>query len=123
LSLKTKLNGLLVVWPQNHWYSLSVLWPQNQWGGFLQFCLKIGGNGFSRFSLKTDGGFLGLASKPRSKVSSGLTSKPMVARVFCFGHQNRQLRFGDLCLKITAMVYWFRPKNQADFSLSVAPQN
>jgi hypothetical protein len=27
LSLKTKVNGLLVVWPQNHWYGLLVVWP------------------------------------------------------------------------------------------------
>jgi hypothetical protein len=37
--------------------------------------------------------------------------------------QNRQLWFGDLGLKITATVSWFVPQNQADFSLSVAPQN
>jgi hypothetical protein len=41
LSLKTKVNGLSVVWHQNHW------------DGFLQFGLKIGGDGFS-----------GLTSKP-----------------------------------------------------------
>jgi hypothetical protein len=40
-----------------------------------------------------------------------------------FGPQNRQLWFGDLGLKITAMVSWFWRQNQADFSLSVAPQN
>jgi hypothetical protein len=40
-----------------------------------------------------------------------------------FGPQNRQLLFGDLDLKITAMVSWFGPQNHADFSLSVAPQN
>jgi hypothetical protein len=34
LSLKTKVNGLLVVWPQNHR------------DGFLRFGLKIGGDGF-----------------------------------------------------------------------------
>jgi hypothetical protein len=39
------------------------------------------------------------------------------------GPQNRQLWFGDLRLKITATVSWFRPQNQADFGLSVAPQN
>jgi hypothetical protein len=31
--------------------------------------------------------------------------------------------FGDLGLKITAMVSWFGPQNQAGFGLSVAPQN
>jgi hypothetical protein len=43
--------------------------------------------------------------------------------VFRFGSQNRQLRFGELSLKITAMVSWFVSQNQADFSLSVASQN
>jgi hypothetical protein len=42
LSLKTKVNGLSVVWPQNHW------------DGFSRFGLKIGGGGFSDFGLKTD---------------------------------------------------------------------
>jgi hypothetical protein len=39
------------------------------------------------------------------------------------GPQNRQLWFGDLVLKITAMVSWFVPQNQADFGLSITPQN
>jgi hypothetical protein len=92
LSLKTKLDDLLVVWPQNHWDSLSVVWLQNHCDGFLQFGLKTGCDGFSRFGFKTCGdGFPGLASKPRVIVSQ-------------FGHQNRQLRFGDLGLKITATV-------------------
>jgi hypothetical protein len=47
LSLKTKVDGLSVVWPQNHW------------DGFLRIGLKTGGDGFSRFGLKTGGGFLG----------------------------------------------------------------
>jgi hypothetical protein len=37
--------------------------------------------------------------------------------------QNRQLWFGDLGFKITAMVSWFGPQNQVGFDLSVAPQN
>jgi hypothetical protein len=42
-------------------------------------------------------------------------------RVSWFGPQKRQLRFGDLGLKITATVSWFGPQNQAGFGLSVAP--
>jgi hypothetical protein len=37
--------------------------------------------------------------------------------------QNRQLRFGDLDLKITVTVSWFGPQNQADFGLLVVLQN
>jgi hypothetical protein len=40
-----------------------------------------------------------------------------------FMPQNRQLRFGDLSLKITAAVSWFVPQNQAGDGLSVVPQN
>jgi hypothetical protein len=40
---KTKVNGLSVIWPQNHW------------DGFHQFGLKTGGDGFLRFGLKTGG--------------------------------------------------------------------
>jgi hypothetical protein len=35
LSLKTKIDGLLMVWPQNHWDDFSSVWPQNQWRQFL----------------------------------------------------------------------------------------
>jgi hypothetical protein len=109
LSLKIKVDDLSVVWPQNHWDGLSVVWPQNYWDGFLH-SLKIGGDGFL------------LASKPMVTVSPGLASK-LVARVFRFGHQNWQLRFSDLILKITATISWFVPQNQASYGLSVAPQN
>jgi hypothetical protein len=51
---------------------------------------------------------------------SGLGSKPL-GRVSRFGIQNRQLRFGDLCLKITAIVSWFGSQNQVCYGLSVAP--
>jgi hypothetical protein len=54
LSLKTKVDGLPVVWPQNHWDSLSVVWPQNHYDSFSWFGLKIGGGGFVGLSLKTD---------------------------------------------------------------------
>jgi hypothetical protein len=43
LSLKTKVNGLSMVWQQNHW------------DGFLLFGIKTVGDSFSRFGLKTDG--------------------------------------------------------------------
>jgi hypothetical protein len=43
LSLKTMVDGL------------SMIWPQNQRDGFLRFGLKTGGDGFLRFCLKTSG--------------------------------------------------------------------
>jgi hypothetical protein len=67
-------------------------------------------------------GFLIEAQNQGRKFVSGLASKPL-GRVSRFGPQNRYLRFGDLCLKITTTISWFGPKNQVDFSLSVVPQN
>jgi hypothetical protein len=66
--------------------------------------------------------FSGLASKSVVTVFTGLASKPVVM-VFSGLASNRKLRFGDLGLKITVMVSWFGPQNQAGFGLSVAPQN
>jgi hypothetical protein len=75
-----------------------------------------------------------LASKPVATVSPGLASKPVV--VFLVEPQNQggggfpslglktdSSGFCDLGLKITVTVSWFGPQNQADFGLSVAPQN
>jgi hypothetical protein len=76
LSLKTKVNGLSVVWPQNHC------------DGFLRFGLKTGGEGFLRFDLKTGGdSFSGLASKPVATIS-WLSLKTKVVAVSRFGPQN-----------------------------------
>jgi hypothetical protein len=55
-------------------------------------------------------------------VSPGLALKP-VGSGFLFRPQNQQLCFSDLCFKITVMVSWFMPQNQANFDLSVVPQN
>jgi hypothetical protein len=67
------------------------------------------------FGLKPIGTvFSGLASKPVAIVSPSLALK-LVAQVFRFRPQNRQLRFGDLVLKITATVSWFGLQNQAGF--------
>jgi hypothetical protein len=76
-----------------------VVWPQTQSDDFLRFGLKL-----------------------VATVFSVLVLKP-VARVFQFGSQNRQIQFGDLCIKIIMTVSWFGIQNQADFSFSVTPQN
>jgi hypothetical protein len=84
----------------------------------------------------------GLASKPAATVFSSLASKLVVivspdlasklaigflvdpqnrgGGFFWFRPQTRQLRFGDLGLKITATVSQFGPQNQVGFGLSVA---
>jgi hypothetical protein len=59
LSLKTKVDGLSVVWPQSHldgflWFGLRI-----GVDGFLRFGLKTSGDGFFWFHLKTGSGFLG----------------------------------------------------------------
>jgi hypothetical protein len=55
LSLKIKVDGLSVVWPQNHW------------DGFVWFGLKTSGNSLSRFGLKIGGfRFSGLGLKTGS---------------------------------------------------------
>jgi hypothetical protein len=47
LSLKTKVDSLSMILPQNHWDSLSVVWPQNHCDDFSQVGLKTGGDDFS----------------------------------------------------------------------------
>jgi hypothetical protein len=75
------------------------------------------------FGLKTTPTvFSDLALKPVMTIFYGLASK-LVARVSQFEPQKRQLRFGDLGLKITVIVSWFGPQNQVGLSVSVAPQN
>jgi hypothetical protein len=98
------------------------------------------------FVLKTTSTvFSSLASKSVVTVFSSLASKPVVRFLpiwpqnrwwvswfsletkavegFPVWPQNQQLWFGDLGIKITATVSWFRHQNQAGYGLSVAPQN
>jgi hypothetical protein len=75
LSLKTKVDGLSVVWPQNHWdgffrFGLKtggdsfLVEPQNQGGGgFPSLGLKIVSYNLVIWSLKSPRGFLGLGLK------------------------------------------------------------
>jgi hypothetical protein len=59
LSLKTKVDSLLVFWHQNHWDGFLQFGLKTGGDGFLRFSLKTGGDGFSQFDVKTGGGFLG----------------------------------------------------------------
>jgi hypothetical protein len=71
LTLKTKVDGLSVVWPQNHWNGFSSVWASKPMARVCEwFGLKI-----------TRTVFAGLASKPVATVSGGLASKP-AATVF-----------------------------------------
>jgi hypothetical protein len=66
LSVKTKVDGLSVVWPQNHWDGFSSVWTSKPMAMVCEW-----------FGLKTTRTvFAGLASKPVATVSSGLASKP-----------------------------------------------
>jgi hypothetical protein len=66
LSRKTKVDGLWVVWPQNHSDDFSLVWASKPMPTVCEW-----------FGLKTTRTvFTGLASKPMVTVSSGLASKP-----------------------------------------------
>jgi hypothetical protein len=72
LSLKTKVDGLSVVWPQNHWDDFSSVWASKP---MATVCEWIG--------LKTTRTvFTDLTSKPVAMVSAGLASKPAVMVFF-----------------------------------------
>jgi hypothetical protein len=60
------VDGLLVVWPQNHWDGFSSVWVSKPMTTVCEW-----------FDLKTTRTvFTGLASKPVVTVSGSLTSKP-----------------------------------------------
>jgi hypothetical protein len=66
LSLKTKVDGLTVVWPQNYWDGFSSVWTLKPMATVCEW-----------FGLKTTRTvFAGLASKPVATVSDSLASKP-----------------------------------------------
>jgi hypothetical protein len=112
-SLKTKVDSLSVVWPQNHWDGFSSVWTSKPMATVCEW-----------FGLKTTRTvFIGLASKPVVTVSGGLASKP-AAMVFAdLASKSVVTVSGGLASKPGATVSWFGPQNQAGFSLSVAPQN
>jgi hypothetical protein len=67
LSLKTKVNGLSIVWPQNHRDDFSLVWASKLMATVCEW-----------FGLKTTRMvFAGLDSKPVAMVSVGLASKPV----------------------------------------------
>jgi hypothetical protein len=95
LSLKTKVDSLSVVWPQNHLDGFSLVWPQNRWRRFVSdLTLKpavIVSNG--------------LASKPVVIVSSGLASKPVMIVSNGLASKPAATVFTGLASKLVATVF------------------
>jgi hypothetical protein len=82
LSLKTKIDDLSVVWPQNHWDGFSLVCASKPMTMVCKW-----------FDLKTTWTvFTGLTSKPVATVSIGLTLKPAA------------MVFSSLTSKLVAMV-------------------
>jgi hypothetical protein len=90
LSLKTKVSGLSMVWPQNHWDGLSVVWTQNYWDGFSQFGLKTGGDGFPCLDLKAGSYSLMIYATKSPWRFLGLGLKAKWATVCRLHHKNRR---------------------------------
>jgi hypothetical protein len=93
LSLKTKVDSLLVVWPQNYWDGLSVVWPQNHWDSLWVVWPQNRSRCFFWFGLKAKGdGFLVWVSKP-------------VATVWWFGLQNHRDGFLVCASKLSGLLF------------------
>jgi hypothetical protein len=75
MHLKTKVNGLSVVWPQNHW------------DGFLWFGLKAGGFRFPGLGLKTDSSDLMIWASKSPRRFLGMCLKTKQALVYWLRHK------------------------------------
>jgi hypothetical protein len=72
LSLKTKVDGLSMVWPQNHWDGFSRFSLKTGIRGFPYLGLKTGSYGLVIWASKSPCQFLGLSIK---------TKRPIVCRL------------------------------------------
>jgi hypothetical protein len=108
LSLKTKVNGLSVVWPQNHWSSFSSVWASKPTATVCEW-----------FGLKTTRTvFTGLISKPVVTVSSGLASKP-AAMVFSSLPSKLMVTVSPGLASKPAVCFLVEPQNQGGGWFSV----
>jgi hypothetical protein len=106
LSLKTKVNGLLVVWPQNHWNDFSSVWASKPMATVCEwFGLKTTRTVFVGLASKQVKIVFGsLASKPAMTVSGGLASKPVVTVFSGLASKPVATVFPSLASKLVAMV-------------------
>jgi hypothetical protein len=107
LSLKTKVDGLLVVWPQNHWDGFSSVWASKPMAIVCEwFDLRTTQTVFASLALKPVATVSsGLASKPAAMVTSGLASKLVVG--FLVAPQNQGGGgFSGLGLKTKRASIW-----------------
>jgi hypothetical protein len=94
LSLKTKVDGLSVVWPQNHWDDFLSVWASKPMAMVCEW-----------FGLKTTRAvFSGLASKPVVTVSSGWASKPATTVSSSLASKPAATVFFSLASKLVATV-------------------
>jgi hypothetical protein len=106
LSHKTKVDSLLVVWPQNHWDSFSSVWVSKLMATVCEwFCLKTNQTvltGLASKPVVTVSS--GLASKPTATVSGGLASKPAATVFSGLASKPVATVFSSLASKLVVMV-------------------
>jgi hypothetical protein len=96
LSLKIKVNSLLVVWPQNHWDRFSSVWASKPMAMVCEW-----------FGLKTTRTvFIGLASKPVAVVSGGLASKPVATVSGGLASKPAAMVFSGFASNLVATVFF-----------------
>jgi hypothetical protein len=94
LSIKTKVDGLSVVWHQNHWDGFSSVWASKPMTTVCEW-----------FGLKTTQTvFAGLASKPVVMVSDGLSLKHAVTVFSVLASKPEMTVFSSLASKLVVTV-------------------
>jgi hypothetical protein len=107
LSLKIKVDGLSVVWPQNHWDGFLSVWVSRPMVTVCEwFGLKITRMVFTDLASKPMMTvFGGLASKPATTISSGLASKPAATVFSGLASKPVATVFFSLASKLVATVF------------------
>jgi hypothetical protein len=106
LSFKTMVDGLLVVWPQNHCDDFSSVWASKpmttvcEWFGLKTTRMVFAGLASKPVVTVS----AGLASKAAAMVSSGLDSKPVVTVSGGLASKPTATVFSSLASKLVATV-------------------